>query len=218
MWHRVKAISYKFFVRSKSLVILMSILRALQITKKSKEKEENAYLKTGSVATEVLSSIRTVFAFGGEYKEEKRLFDIICIHQVTIPENVLGQSFFTQIWKTCERSWGGSNKRRLLFQFVSRNRHLFCTGSIWNSILVRKFSVLWGEYEPSGGSLLLVLLFTYLLLPCTLFPQVWQCAPCQLWDWRRRQYNSKYIHVYFHKLACVNRNDNMKNSLNWSAA
>ena len=49
----------------------------LQINKKSKEKEENAYLKAGSVATEVLSSIRTIFAFGGEYKEEKRLFGVI---------------------------------------------------------------------------------------------------------------------------------------------
>ena len=59
------------------VVMLISILHADQITKKSKEKEESAYLKAGSVATEVLSSLRTVLAFGGEYKEEKRLFSVL---------------------------------------------------------------------------------------------------------------------------------------------
>lgn len=51
-------------------------LYAHQINKKSNEKEESAYLKAGSVATEVLSSIRTVLAFGGEHREERRLYDI----------------------------------------------------------------------------------------------------------------------------------------------
>ena len=62
--------------------MFISILHAHQVTKKSKEKEESAYLKAGSVATEVLPSIRTVFAFGGEYKEEMRLFSVsvfLCI-------------------------------------------------------------------------------------------------------------------------------------------
>ena len=45
------------------------------------------------MATEVLSSIRTVFAFGGEFKEEMRLFDILCIHRVTQPEHAIGHSF-----------------------------------------------------------------------------------------------------------------------------
>ena len=49
-----------------------------QINKKSNEKEETAYLKAGSVATEVLSSIRTVLAFGGEHRETKRLhYDVV---------------------------------------------------------------------------------------------------------------------------------------------
>ena len=56
-----------------SIVTLIFILHTHQITKKSKEKEESAYLKAGSVATEVLSSIRTVLAFGAENREDKRL-------------------------------------------------------------------------------------------------------------------------------------------------
>ena len=36
------------------------------------EGELSAYAKAGSVAQEVLSSIRTVFAFGGQDKEVKR--------------------------------------------------------------------------------------------------------------------------------------------------
>lgn len=35
-------------------------------------KEQAAYAKAGAVAEEVLSSIRTVFAFGGQKKEIKR--------------------------------------------------------------------------------------------------------------------------------------------------
>ena len=50
-----------------------NLSHAHQINKKSNEREENAYLKAGSVAAEVLSSIRTVLAFGGEHREEKRL-------------------------------------------------------------------------------------------------------------------------------------------------
>ena len=44
-----------------------------QTTKKFTIKEARAYLKAGSVAEEVLSAIRTVVAFGGEEREEKRL-------------------------------------------------------------------------------------------------------------------------------------------------
>lgn len=35
-------------------------------------KEQDAYAKAGAVAEEVLSSIRTVVAFGGEHKESER--------------------------------------------------------------------------------------------------------------------------------------------------
>ena len=35
-------------------------------------KEQNIYAKAGSIAEEVLSSIRTVIAFGGEEKEIER--------------------------------------------------------------------------------------------------------------------------------------------------
>ena len=44
----------------------------LQVVKTFTEKEERAYLKAGSVAEEVLSAIRTVIAYGGEKREEKR--------------------------------------------------------------------------------------------------------------------------------------------------
>ena len=36
-------------------------------------REQNAYASAGAVAEEVLSSIRTVVAFGGEEKEAERL-------------------------------------------------------------------------------------------------------------------------------------------------
>ena len=49
-------------------------------------REQNAYAAAGAVAEEVLSSIRTVVAFGGEVKETERLvagfvsvIDIFCI-------------------------------------------------------------------------------------------------------------------------------------------
>jgi len=35
-------------------------------------REQKEYASAGAVAEEVLSSIRTVVAFGGEYKEAKR--------------------------------------------------------------------------------------------------------------------------------------------------
>jgi len=35
-------------------------------------REERAYLRAGSAAEEVLSAIRTVVAFGGEEREERR--------------------------------------------------------------------------------------------------------------------------------------------------
>ena len=44
----------------------------MQAVKTFTEKEERAYLKAGSVAEEVLSAIRTVIAYGGEKREEKR--------------------------------------------------------------------------------------------------------------------------------------------------
>lgn len=44
----------------------------MQASKRTKEKTEAKYLKANSVATEVLSSVRTVLAFGGEEKENKR--------------------------------------------------------------------------------------------------------------------------------------------------
>ena len=44
----------------------------LQVMAVSTTKGLDAYAKAGSVAVEVLSSIRTVAAFGGEKKEIKR--------------------------------------------------------------------------------------------------------------------------------------------------
>lgn len=38
-------------------------------------REQTAYAKAGAVAEEVLSAVRTVFAFGGQKKELKR-----CVH------------------------------------------------------------------------------------------------------------------------------------------
>ena len=40
-------------------------------------REQTAYASAGGVAEEVLSSIRTVVAFGGEAKEIERLLEII---------------------------------------------------------------------------------------------------------------------------------------------
>ncbi len=47
-------------------------------------REQNAYAAAGAVAEEVLSSIRTVVAFGGEAKETERcgkaiLFGLMCV-------------------------------------------------------------------------------------------------------------------------------------------
>ena len=44
----------------------------LQIITKSVTKEQDAYAAAGAVAQEVLSSIRTVVAFGGEDQELER--------------------------------------------------------------------------------------------------------------------------------------------------
>jgi len=41
----------------------------IQLMTSTSTKELAAYAKAGSVAEEVLSSIRTVVAFGGQYKE-----------------------------------------------------------------------------------------------------------------------------------------------------
>lgn len=43
-------------------------------------KELTAYAKAGAVAEEVLSSIRTVVAFGGQEKEIKRFVSPSCIY------------------------------------------------------------------------------------------------------------------------------------------
>ncbi len=42
---------------------------ALQMLTLSSEKESQAYAKAGAIADEVLSSMRTVVAFGGQEKE-----------------------------------------------------------------------------------------------------------------------------------------------------
>lgn len=44
----------------------------LQIVAKFTVREQNAYASAGSVAEEVISSIKTVLAFGGERKEIER--------------------------------------------------------------------------------------------------------------------------------------------------
>lgn len=45
---------------------------SLQLSAGFTAQEVNAYAKAGSIAEEVLSSMRTVAAFGGEEKETKR--------------------------------------------------------------------------------------------------------------------------------------------------
>ena len=49
----------------------------LQLTTAFTKRELDAYAKAGAVAEEVLSSIRTVVAFGGEEKESERLVDSV---------------------------------------------------------------------------------------------------------------------------------------------
>ena len=44
----------------------------LQLTVAFANQEQKEYASAGAVAEEVLSSIRTVVAFGGEYKEAER--------------------------------------------------------------------------------------------------------------------------------------------------
>ena len=43
-----------------------------QISTAFASREQEEYVSAGAVAEEVLSSIKTVVAFGGEYKEAKR--------------------------------------------------------------------------------------------------------------------------------------------------
>ena len=56
----------------------------LQIVASYGTKEQDAYAKAGAVAEEVLSSVRTVVAFGGEHKEAARYAGIrVCFDLVT---------------------------------------------------------------------------------------------------------------------------------------
>lgn len=64
-----------------------------------------AYAKAGSIADEVLSSIRTVAAFGGENKEVERLviLNVCCfpefLESILFPDFYLFFSFCTK-WQT----------------------------------------------------------------------------------------------------------------------
>ena len=49
------------------------VVAVMQIIETYGSKEQDAYARAGAVAEEVLSSIRTVVAFGGEEKEVARL-------------------------------------------------------------------------------------------------------------------------------------------------
>ena len=44
----------------------------LQLTVSFADREQKEYASAGAVAEEVLSAVKTVVAFGGEYKESKR--------------------------------------------------------------------------------------------------------------------------------------------------
>ena len=48
--------------------------------------EQKQYASAGAVAEEVLSSVRTVIAFGGEYREASRfvLYLIVCVSFITL--------------------------------------------------------------------------------------------------------------------------------------
>ncbi len=50
----------------------LSIDRSVQVGTLFASREQKEYASAGAVAEEVLSSIRTVVAFGGEYKEGER--------------------------------------------------------------------------------------------------------------------------------------------------
>lgn len=52
----------------------------MQVLTNFTAKEQSAYAKAGAVAEEVLSAIRTVFAFSGQNKEIKRS-DKVSYHQ-----------------------------------------------------------------------------------------------------------------------------------------
>lgn len=57
---------------SKLSVISMIISYFNKVTTRFTSKEQKAYATAGALAEEVLSSIKTVIAFGGEYKESDR--------------------------------------------------------------------------------------------------------------------------------------------------
>ena len=50
----------------------MFMHKSLQLTVSFADREQKEYASAGAVAEEVLSSVRTVVAFGGEYKEARR--------------------------------------------------------------------------------------------------------------------------------------------------
>ena len=51
---------------------ILWLIILLQLTVSFASREQKEYASAGAVAEEVLSSIRTVVAFGGEYKDIKR--------------------------------------------------------------------------------------------------------------------------------------------------
>ena len=53
--------------------------------------EQKQYASAGTVAEEVLSSIRTVIAFGGEKKEAARLLDCVPIIRSPLCQLVIAQ-------------------------------------------------------------------------------------------------------------------------------
>lgn len=58
---------------SKLLIVISIIISWFnKVTTRFTSKEQKAYATAGALAEEVLSSIKTVIAFGGEYKESDR--------------------------------------------------------------------------------------------------------------------------------------------------
>ena len=58
--------------RNKRKKVHCSHFAPLQLTVLFADREQKEYASAGAVAEEVLSAVRTVVAFGGEYKESKR--------------------------------------------------------------------------------------------------------------------------------------------------
>ena len=56
----------------KYLMLLCHIIHILQLISSFASQEQKQYASAGAVAEEVLSSVRTVVSFGGEYKEAVR--------------------------------------------------------------------------------------------------------------------------------------------------